>query len=148
MGFRVAAADRWRDQRGATVVEFAICVVLLLTLLFGIVSFGLILSFKQGLTQAAAEGARAGAAVSETDAPAAAAAAAADGAGAFDKTCGSGGLTCTYVVAPCASAPLTKCITVEMVYDYKNHPLVPPLPGLGLMVPDTLRATSVAQVDP
>ena len=68
--------------------------------------------------------------------------------GAFEKTCGSGGLTCTYVVAPCASAPLTKCITVEMVYDYKNHPLLPALPGLGLVVPDTLSATSVAQVNP
>jgi Flp pilus assembly protein TadG len=129
-------------------VEFSISVVLLLVLLFGIITFGLILSFKQGLTQAAAEGARAGAVVSETAAPAAAAAAAADGIGAFEKTCNSGGLTCAYVVAPCASAPLTKCITVEMIYDYKNHPLLPPLPGFGLAVPDTLRATSVAQVNP
>jgi Flp pilus assembly protein TadG len=129
-------------------VEFSISVVLLLVLLFGIITFGLILSFKQGLTQATAEGARAGAVVSETDAPAVAAAAAADGVGAFNKACGSGGLTCTYVVAPCASAPLTKCITVKMVYDYKNHPLLPPLPGVGLVVPDTLSATSVAQVNP
>ena len=126
-------------------MEFSISVVLLLVLLFGIITFGLILSFKQGLTQAAAEGARAGAVVSEAAAPAAAA----DGIGAFEKkTCNSGGLTCAYVVAPCASAPLTKCITVELIYDYKNHPLLPPLSAFGLAVPDTLRATSVAQVNP
>ena len=35
--------------------------VLLFTLVFGIISFGLILSFKQDMTRAAAEGARAGA---------------------------------------------------------------------------------------
>src|SRR4029079_19073677 len=50
-----------RGERGAVLVEFAISSVLLLLLLFGIIEYGYVLSFKQGLTQAAAEGARAAA---------------------------------------------------------------------------------------
>ena len=49
------------DERGTALVEFSISAALLLVLLFGIASYGYMLSFKQGLTQAAAEGARAAA---------------------------------------------------------------------------------------
>jgi hypothetical protein len=38
------------------------------------------------------------------------------------------------------------CITVEVRYDWKNHPLLPKFPGLGLILPDTLKSTSVARV--
>jgi len=47
-----------RDERGASLVEFALIVTLLSTLLLGIVIFGVLLSKRQVLTQAAAEGAR------------------------------------------------------------------------------------------
>src|SRR5947208_1481923 len=53
------AHGRGRGERGATLVEFSISASLLLLLLFGIISYGYVLSFKQGMTQAAAEGARA-----------------------------------------------------------------------------------------
>src|SRR5688572_27845529 len=52
---------RARGDDGAALVEFSLVMVLLFTLLFGIISCGLILSFQQDLTRAAAEGARAGA---------------------------------------------------------------------------------------
>src|ERR1700733_14240458 len=49
-----------RGERGAEMVEFAFVVVLLIALLYGIVSYGLILSAQSTVTQAAADGARAG----------------------------------------------------------------------------------------
>jgi Flp pilus assembly pilin Flp len=47
------------DERGAVAVEFALVLPLLLTLVFGIVQFGLALNTKLTLTHAAREGARA-----------------------------------------------------------------------------------------
>ena len=46
-------------ERGAAAVEFALVVPLLLVLVFGIISYGYMLSFRQSISQAAAEGARA-----------------------------------------------------------------------------------------
>ena len=51
---------RRRDERGAEMVEFAFVVVLLIALLYGIISYGLILAAQATITQAAADGARAG----------------------------------------------------------------------------------------
>ena len=45
---------------GAEMVEFAIVVVLLIALLYGIISYGLILAAQATITQAAADAARAG----------------------------------------------------------------------------------------
>jgi hypothetical protein len=138
---------RHRDQRGATVVEFAFASVILLMLLFGIISYGYLLSFKQALTQAAAEGARAGAVGTPTEA----ATAVTRAVNAFNQNCNAGGLTCQGSTAgqwppatyTCGSR---SCITVEVSYDWKNHPLLPRFPGLGFLLPDTLKSKSVAQV--
>ena len=51
--------SRRRDERGAEMVEFAFVVVLLIALLYGIISYGLILAAQTTITQAAADGARA-----------------------------------------------------------------------------------------
>lgn len=138
---------RRRDQRGATLVEFAIASVVLLVLLFGIIEFGYVLSFKQGLTQAAAEGARVGAVGGDS---ASVAAAVNRSVGAFDQTCNSGGLSCKNDAGVWPPTPTTcgtsTCITIEVSYDWKNHPLLPEFPGLGLILPDTLKSTSVARV--
>jgi Flp pilus assembly protein TadG len=144
---------RRRDERGATLVEFAIASVVLLVLLFGIIEYGYVLSLKQGLTQAAAEGARVGAVGGD---PAAIAAAVNKAVGGFDQACNTGGLTCgddkgrwttTTPAGPLASACGSyTCITIEVSYDWKNHPLLPKFPGLGLILPDTLKSTSVARV--
>ncbi len=138
------------SERGAALVEFSISIVLLLTLLFGIISYGYVLSFKQGLTQAAAEGARAGAVGTTTDAVNAVA----RSVGAFNKTCNSGGLTCQGASAGADWPPATyawdrgthMCVKVTLSYDWKNYPLLPKFPGLGLLLPDTLTTTRVAEV--
>ena len=49
-----------KSQRGASVVEFAILLPILLMLFFGIVDFGLLIYDKQVITNASREGARAG----------------------------------------------------------------------------------------
>jgi len=49
-----------KNQKGATAVEFAIILPLFITLIFGIVEFGLYLFNKQVITNAAREGARFG----------------------------------------------------------------------------------------
>ena len=48
------------NQKGATAVEFAIVLSLLITLIFGIIEFGLFIFNRQVITNAAREGARAG----------------------------------------------------------------------------------------
>ncbi|MCD6526025.1 MAG: pilus assembly protein [Desulfuromonas sp.] len=49
-----------QNERGATMVEFAIIVALLLTIVFGIIEFSVLLYNKHMLTNASREGARAG----------------------------------------------------------------------------------------
>ena len=48
------------NQKGATAVEFAIVLSLLITLIFGIIEFGLVMFNRQVITNAAREGARYG----------------------------------------------------------------------------------------
>src|SRR6266571_3825611 len=47
------------DQRGAAALEFALVAPLLMFLIYGAVSYGIVLSVKHVMTEAAAEGARA-----------------------------------------------------------------------------------------
>jgi Flp pilus assembly protein TadG len=49
-----------KDRRGASAVEFALVLPLLIVLLFGIVEFGLLMYNKAVITNASREGARAG----------------------------------------------------------------------------------------
>jgi len=140
---------RHGDERGAAVVEFAIAASLLLLLIFGIVTFGYILSFKQGMTQAAAEGARA-AAVAGSGYMAAVVPAVDRSVLAFNKPCNAGnGLSCSYTplagTNPNCLAPKT-CLEVKLEYDYKHFPLLPEIPLIGGLLPDTLHATSVTEV--
>jgi len=62
----LASGSRQRDERGSSLVEFALIVTMLCTLLLGMVIFGILLSKRQVLTQAAAEGARSAVPVSYT----------------------------------------------------------------------------------
>ena len=41
----------------------------------------------------------------------------------------------------------TSCIRVQISYDYKDYPLMPKFPGLGLLLPDTIKSTSIAQTN-
>ncbi len=147
---------RARREGGAAMVEFAFVGVLLVLLLTGLISFGLILSFKQNLTQAAAEGARAGATALSADVLTEAESATAQAVASFDQTCNVDGLTCTWQVGDCGEPlpdavddpAVDDCITVEVTYDYDAFPLLPEFPILAAMYPDTLSASSTAETNP
>src|SRR3954453_11602514 len=87
------STPRLRGDGGAALVEMSIAGILLVFLLLGIVMFGFLMSFKQNMTQAAAEGVRAGA-VGATPVD--------DGRGASDSAirsfltdgCGAAGMLC------------------------------------------------------
>lgn len=146
-------ANRRRCDRGAAAVEFAIVVPLLCLLIFGIISYGMMLSFRQNLSQAAAEGARAAAVAPKSPpnpsyAPTAQAAAAIADALGGDYSCANGELRRgTTLVGGCAIASTSGCTatspaspspctyTVTLSYDYQDHPMIPnpplvPIPGV------------------
>jgi Flp pilus assembly protein TadG len=59
--FDAQSAKKTRDcQKGATMVEFSIIALLLFTLLFAIIEFGMYMYNQQVITNASREGARAG----------------------------------------------------------------------------------------
>lgn len=148
-------ARRARGDDGAALVEFALVMVLLFTLVFGIISFGLILSFKQDMTRAAAEGARAGAvAYPSSDAQTKAQLALEDAVRSFggpnwqSNGCSRTGVTaCTAVVAECDNEPGVDCVTVTITYDYDAHPLYGEIPLISGFFPDEISAESVARIN-
>ncbi len=150
---------RRRDEHGAEMVEFAFVVVLLIALLYGIISYGLILAAQATLTQAAADGARAGIVATSsggstgppctTSACQVAEAQAGTDVGWMDKgTCGTASTTITCVAseAPCPSNGNNECLTVTVTYNYNSNPLFPELPGMGVITPSTLSSSNTLQL--
>lgn len=141
-------------ERGAAAVEFALIMPILLVLVFGIISYGYMLSFRQSISQAAAEGARA-AAVAQRDADQQPDAMAAmnDALESYGVSCsgtsltrkGSPAGTCSVSIGACEGDAAHQCVTAELSYDYDGNPLLPSL-GMGLVLPDNLKYTAVARV--
>lgn len=136
---------------------------LLMVLVFGVISYGYMLSFRQALSQGAAEGARAAAVSaypSATNKEQAALDAINDALGvdAYGVTCtgtASGSVlkkdaatvgTCSVITAACASDPTKDCVTVSLDYLYKDNPLLPNFPGVGLLLPSHLAYGATARV--
>lgn len=148
---------RTRNQRGAAVVEFALISTLLIMLVVGIISYGYMLSFRQGISQGAAEGARAAAVAAQAvnqvpdaedavnDALASYGVSCNSGSGILTKS-GTNVGTCSVTVGACLNNTSQSCVSVGLSYNYRDHALLPGVPGLGVMLPDTLTYTSVARV--
>jgi Flp pilus assembly protein TadG len=155
MGGGVARPAR-RGERGAAAVEFALVVPFLLLLVFGIISYGFMLSFRQAVSQGAAEAARAAAvspASADADKLAAARTALNDSLDTYGVSCDSGGAlrrgttsvgTCVVAIAACANDTSARCATMAVDYRYDDHPLVPDFPLVPL--PEHLEYTAVARV--
>ena len=150
-----------RDQRGAAAVEFALVIVPLVFVLYGLIAFGMMLALKQSVTSAAAEGARAVVGVPDDTATPAderlekartTVAARLNWLGSnyspsdvqvswYDPN----SLTCNYTaIPPSPPAPTTVC--VKITYPYSSRPLIPLAPGLGLVTPATLGSEARVQV--
>lgn len=138
---REGRSTRTRDERGASAVEFALVLPILVLFLFGIITYGYMFSVRQALTQAAAEGARAAAVAEPGDSSTKAVAAVNSALGGLNLTCGSGGLTCTPVAQTCDGDP---CMAITVDYAYAaNAPVQFPL----IPLPDALSFTSSAKVN-
>lgn len=154
--FRLRA--RSHDDRGAAAVEFALVVPIFLALLFGIISYGMMLTVRQGISQATAEGARVYS-VAPAGTPSAtvqtnALNAVNDAISGYGVECngttlmknGSAVGTCTIpATTTSCSGGSGKCATVKIVYNYRANPLVPAFPGLGVTLPETIQFQSTVQ---
>jgi len=150
-----------RSESGAAAVEFALVILPLVFILYGLIAFGMVLALKQSVTSAAAEGARS--VVGVTDVAATpqderlekaktTVAARLNWLGAkynandvkvswYDPAT----LTCNYTTPPTAPpSPATIC--VKITYPYSSRPIVPNAPGLGLVMPNTLGSEARVQV--
>jgi Flp pilus assembly protein TadG len=141
---------RCRNERGSVAVEFALIVPVFLLLIYGGLSFGLAMSARGVLTEAAAEGARAaiGAQVIPADAGSQCTAfqrvAAAQAQSALKAlgTAAAAYATITATATPCQAAATTGVLmTVTITYPYGAHPTIPNAPGLGAVMPATLGAS-------
>lgn len=150
---------RSRD-RGAAMVEFALVVPLLLAIVFGIISFSYMLSFRGAMSQAAVEGARAAAIAppgkSDDDLKKRAADAVTQSLGGYsDLTCAPPQLLDgTKVVGECVVDLPATCnasdggntASVKVVHRYRDNALVPAFPGFGITLPDEISFCSVVEV--
>jgi len=121
------AMGQSRRERGAVTVEFVLVLPFFLFLIFEIINYGMMLSFRQTMSQAAAEGARAAAVAppnldGATRVPIAKAAVseAFEGQIGPPLSCTSGGLTCTVTPSPspCTTPPCR--ISVALSYPYRG----------------------------
>ncbi len=128
---------RERGESGAALVEFALVIGLFMLILYGLISYGMIMATKQRVTNAASEAARS--AVGEADDAAAIAVATTRVNSLLSGSAGS--YTPVVTAVPCGTST---CVKVKITWDYKNHPVVPPAPGIGLFTPDNI--ISEAQV--
>jgi Flp pilus assembly protein TadG len=128
-------------------LEMALAVPVLLLFLYGIIACGAYLAAEHTMVQAAADGARA--AVPATDPSTAALDQTSSSLGWLGQ-CGHNGITCTATptTGACSAAVSTECITVAVKYDYADHPLVPELPGLSLILPSTIKASTTTLLAP
>ncbi len=145
-------------------MEMALVSLPLMFFIYAIIAFGLILSQKNSITQAATEGARASLSVpgvaSPTDKERSDYAVATvlrtlNWMSASQKS----HLSITTSISPntavgqlplcnpgATPADTSKCITVTVSYPYNAYPLIPAAPGLGLVTPDTIKAVAVLRV--
>lgn len=148
-----------RDDRGAAALEFALILPILVVLVFGVIAFGYMLSFRQAMSQAAAEGGRAAAVkpagTTNADRLTAARAAINDALDSYDVECTSGGGlthaggpsgTCTIAIGACSSGPAgAQCAKVTLDYPYSDNALIPGL-GINAVLPDDLVYSSEVRV--
>ena len=139
------------SERGAAIVEMAVIVTLLAFVVFGIISFGILLGYRQNLTQAATEAARAASVeADEGDQVDAALNAATSALSQLDQECDDDpgdGLTCTVsAVFPCAQDSMKACRTITVRLDNDEHPVVPKLPLISAVIPSTLTVSSTVIV--
>ncbi len=159
-----------RPDDGTGLVEFALVAVLFFSLLFGIINMGILLAFKQNMTQAASESARAAIAVVDSAATptiderrAVALASLAGSVTEFNRACGStadcqvkihdcAASTSNFAAisdAPIGSDPADPCLTTYVQFDNTGSDrILPPFPFISQLEPDTLESQTTVRLVP
>lgn len=137
-----------RDESGVAILEFALVAIPFFFILYGLITFGMILALKQSVTNASAEAARSavGAADFSTAATKAKASAVQRLGWLGSKFNANDAAQFTTEEVDCvASSGAKDCIKVTIAYQYDDNPLVPPAPGLGLFVPSQISSQSTVK---
>jgi Flp pilus assembly protein TadG len=116
-------------------------------LLFGIIVYGYLMSFRQNMTQAAGEGARAGAVAPVGQASTKANDATNKALEAFGESCGNGRTSCLISTGTCPTPSTAQCVFVTVTYDYEHHPLMPDIPIVSAAIPNTFTSKSTAEIN-
>jgi Flp pilus assembly protein TadG len=169
---RLRRRQHGEDERGAELIEFAVVVILLISLLYGIITYGVILAAQATVTQAAADSTRAGIVQgtgttptcgTSSQAVSAAGCAAVQQANLDLGWMSKGGcyetvdgtpvgnastlpISCAASTIQCPSVSSNTCLQVKISYNYASAPLFPELPGLGVITPSTISSTNVLQL--
>jgi hypothetical protein len=146
--------SRKGTQRGAALVEFALVSMLFVLFIYAVAVFGIMLSTKNSITHAATEGARSALSVADLPAQTVDARRITQATTTADNSL-NGTLGSHYhpsdvnaAIAGCDSpADTHKCITVTITYPWQSDPIVPLAPGMGLVTPNTIRATAVVRLN-
>jgi Flp pilus assembly protein TadG len=154
--------SRKQDDHGAAAVETALCLCfLILPLVFATIAYAYMFSFRQTLSQAASEGARAAVGAASTPtcsgdpstftptacpAQYAAATGVSNALSTYGMTCGTKNLTCTITPTTTGCPSPHTCLSVTVTYPYRDHSLLPTVPGLGFTLPGNLTFSTVVQV--
>ncbi|HEX7738959.1 MAG TPA: TadE/TadG family type IV pilus assembly protein [Marmoricola sp.] len=130
-------------------METALCMVFIVVpLVLGIIEFGAMLTFRQALSQAASEGARATVGAPSGDVTSAATAAiknVMDGQTYLSTNC-SNGLNCDISSPYSCDGGVHTCVKVVVSADYKNLDGAITFPGMSFAVPSKLSFTSTVEV--
>ncbi len=148
---------RCTGDDGTALVEFAMVLVPLSLMVFGIIVYGYLMSFRQNMTAAAAEGARAGAVVPAdgpnvyTTAISRATQATNKALGSFGQSCDGAKMTCDIHVnsagtGDCLNSSVP-CITVKVTYHYSSYKLLPDIPLVSAALPNDFVSSSSAQLN-
>jgi Flp pilus assembly protein TadG len=118
-------------------------------IVYGGLSFGLAMSTKSLVTEAAAEGARA--AVGGTTCAAYQSTASTQALQALKGLSGSNWASITPTVGninggACVDGGTGNLVTVTVTYPYADHPTIPSAPGLGLVLPTSVGAVYTVEV--
>jgi Flp pilus assembly protein TadG len=139
-------------QKGSAAIEFALIFPVFFLIVYGLITYGLIMVAQQTLTSAVSDGARAALRYNSTGNPATVACNAVNVSAAWIANVMGGTLmncsTSPPTLMNCSYNTAVQCLKVTATYPYSTYPLVPTLPLISLAIPTTLSATAIIQLEP
>lgn len=144
---------RAENEEGVVLIEFAFVFALFVFILYSLIAFGSALGLKQSLTHAATEGARAAVGVADdpsttnderVDKVVAQVQDSLDWIGSrySDDDVEAVPGDCTDGVPSSGT-----CMFVTITYPYEDKPIVPSAPGLGVLLPETMKTEAVVKIN-